>query len=246
MKLISLNIEGSNHLDRIFPFIQRENPDILCLQETNEPILSDLKKLGYKTTFAPLFIRTIKGKGLEMGVIIASKHPFTSETFYYYRPSAIILQFNADNKRGSIAQPLVFASITVESEKFNVATTHFTWAPDGDVASDEQIKDMRVLRAKLASYPTHILCGDFNIPRRYNKLYSKLREGYIDEIPAKYKSSLDKELHILNKAPEKAHLLEKYMVDYIFTQSPYHAKNVRLEFGLSDHAAVIANINIIQ
>lgn len=39
-------------------------------------------------------------------------------------------------------------------------------------------------------------------------------------------------------------IFEEYMVDYIFTQSPYWADNVKLKFGVSDHAAVIAEINV--
>lgn len=34
------------------------------------------------------------------------------------------------------------------------------------------------------------------------------------------------------------------MVDYIFTQPPYDVKNVKLVFGVSDHAAIIADISI--
>jgi len=33
IKIISLNIERSKHIDRILPFLVREQPDVFCVQE---------------------------------------------------------------------------------------------------------------------------------------------------------------------------------------------------------------------
>jgi hypothetical protein len=34
------------------------------------------------------------------------------------------------------------------------------------------------------------------------------------------------------------------MVDYVFSQPPYQVSDVALHFGVSDHAAVMANVSI--
>ena len=81
-----------------------------------------------------------------------------------------------------------------------------------------------------------------NIPRHHNFLYEKFLEQYKDNIPAEYKSSLDKSMHLFGNDSEKNVLFTDYMVDYIFSQAPYRVQNVRLEFGISDHAAVIADV----
>jgi hypothetical protein len=62
-------------------------------------------------------------------------------------------------------------------------------------------------------------------------------------VPAHYRSSLDNNLHRLAEKPELAHLFTDYMVDYLLVQPPYHAHDVRLEFGVSDHAAIIATLS---
>ena len=66
---------------------------------------------------------------------------------------------------------------------------------------------------------------------------------YTDTIPANYTSSLDKTLHRKGDDPSRAHLFTDFMVDYLFTKPDYQASDVRLEFGISDHAAVVATIS---
>ena len=87
------------------------------------------------------------------------------------------------------------------------------------------------------------MCGDFNIPRHYNPLYDELTKYYVDNIPLSYISSLDPTLHYAGSHPDKKMLFDSYMVDYIFTQTPYTATDVRLEFSISDHAGVVAHIS---
>jgi endonuclease/exonuclease/phosphatase family metal-dependent hydrolase len=130
----------------------------------------------------------------------------------------------------------------VEDVQYSIGTTHFTWTPDGDKPGFGQRADMKVFMEIVKKLPSHIMCGDFNIPRHHNALYENLTEIYTDTIPEKYKSSLDKTLHRIGHLPEKQTLFNDYMVDYVFTQPPYKASDVHLEFKLSDHAAVVATI----
>jgi exonuclease III len=44
IKLITLNIEGDRHLDRVIPFLQKENAHVVCLQEVLQSNVELLKK----------------------------------------------------------------------------------------------------------------------------------------------------------------------------------------------------------
>lgn len=46
LKIISLNLERSKHLHLNLPFFQRENPDVLCLQEVLE---ADIDRIVQET-----------------------------------------------------------------------------------------------------------------------------------------------------------------------------------------------------
>jgi len=46
----------------------------------------------------------------------------------------------------------------------------------------------------------------------------------------------------MGEVASRAHLFTHFMVDYIFIQPPYRAENVEFIFGVSDHAAVVAEV----
>jgi len=55
LKLVSLNIEGSKHLDLVLSFLEREAPDVVCVQELFEsdaPLFES--RLGMEHAFAPI------------------------------------------------------------------------------------------------------------------------------------------------------------------------------------------------
>lgn len=245
MKLISLNVEGHAHLERIYPFLEHEQADVLCLQEASEKHVELLEKMGYKTAFAPRCLKKDGDKTYTDGVLFASTLPFTAETFYYHKPSDVLQHdsFDKTSNRRPNWQTFLFATVAVGTDVFSIGTTHFTWTPDGALPSKAQIDDMKSFLDLVATLPPHVMCGDFNIPRYHNFLYQDLTKIYTDDIPHTYESSLDKALHRFGENKEIAHIFSDYMVDYIFSQKPYTATDVRLEFGLSDHAAVVAEIH---
>ncbi len=82
------------------------------------------------------------------------------------------------------------------------------------------------------------------MPRGYNTNYTQFCAHYTDEIPNTYTSSLDRTLHRLGSRSDlNAPIFDIYMVDYIFSQPPYRVTDVSLMFGVSDHAAVQAQIS---
>jgi endonuclease/exonuclease/phosphatase family metal-dependent hydrolase len=240
MKLISLNMEGNSHLDRVQTFLQKESPDVIALMEVPENMCGWLQEQGYQTSFVPMTIRTQNDTTFTEGILLASKTPHTSSSHYYRRDSEKICAFDSKDKFNTCSHAILFAEIGA----FNIATTHFTWNPVGEIADELQKKEMQILLEITRKLPVHILCGDMNIPRNCNELYETLCKHYTDNIPSYYQSSLDRTLHWRRDDPTRAKLFDDFMVDYVFTQPPYAASDVRLQFGISDHAAVVAHLSI--
>jgi endonuclease/exonuclease/phosphatase family metal-dependent hydrolase len=79
-----------------------------------------------------------------------------------------------------------------------------------------------------------VLTGDFNAPRG-GPIFSELAKVWNDQIPATAKTSIDPQLH-------RAGSLQ-LMVDGLFTTSDFHAEDVALHTGLSDHQGITARIS---
>jgi len=241
MKLISLNIEGQKHFSQVLPFIARESGDIVCLQEIFQTDIPKMEAMGYTCVFLPMTLKPENGGCVGIALCIRGKIENTK--FIYYRNADIETKvFDPNNKSNTVRNGIIFADCTIENTTHSIGTTHFTWTPHGELPSDEQKTDMKIFESKLREMKPHIMCGDFNIPRLSSSLYKKLTEHYTDCIPLTYSSSLDANLHRLGKMPDKKIIFDTFMVDYILSQSPYDVNDVRLEFGISDHAAVVAAV----
>ncbi len=245
MKLISINIEDRNHLGRVLPFVEKERPDTLCLQEVLQPDLKRFEALGYMCSFLPMTLLSVEDAGIPFGIAICTRQKSTKQwSFYYHRNSDTFPLFNGSsvqNIRDTMYRCVLGVHVDVEGEDFNIATTHFTWTPDGMV-THEQENDLDILSKHPSIQEPHILCGDFNVPRDHNSLYMKLSALYTDNIPREYSSSLDRGLHRLGSHPERQQMFNAFMVDYVLSKPPYIVSDVRLEFGISDHAAIVATI----
>ena len=243
MKLVSLNVEGERHWGDVIPLLEREDPDIICLQEVFELSLENIHALGYSSIFSPTTVMERGGVFSEFGIAICTKNSIHDhKVFPYDSNTDRVTYYNDSQKSETVLSNILIISVKHGQEGYLIGTTHFTWAPDGAHPSPEQEQDMALFLKTVSKFPPHVMCGDFNIPRGVNPLYDKLMQVYTDEIPQHYTSSLDPDKHHLGNNPDLAVLFDEYMVDYILSQPPYRATNVRLEFGISDHAAVIGTI----
>ena len=242
MKLISINIEGTKHVNTVRAFLLKEQPDVICLQEAQKDLLPLLEEGGY--TYATL-AHTLRTDDTHLeepeGLILASRYPAVFESFYYHMPEGGIQPFMKAQWRDTCAYGVIIARIQYEGMQYQIATTHFTWTPDGK-PNTEQDSDLEILLSKLGEAGPHILCGDLNIPRLHNRNYQTLIEHYTDGIPSSYMSSLDRDKHRCGKSPLHTIMFDEYMVDYILSKPSYSTSDVRLEFGISDHAAIVATI----
>lgn len=240
IKLVSINIERSKHLDTLIPFLKKHQPEVTTMQEVMErdiPLLEET--LGVKCFYTPLCIHQERSDDAEgiYGQAIFSKYPLTSVQFAYYAGEHDPLhRFGPDTPAeiGKVARALTAVEFSKNDVPFCIATTHFTWTPDGGV-SDDQKRDLKALLLLLEKIPEFVLTGDFNAPRG-RSTWDTIASKYKDNIPAHYVSSIDP-MHRAGELP--------YVVDGVFTTPEYTAEDVALHTGVSDHKAVTATITKI-
>ena len=236
LKIISLNIQEDRNFTRIIPFFQKEQADILCLQEVFQV---DLPYLETQTQMQSYFVPkmnvlfpnryNIPLKGLQGMAILTTISPIKFDYAYYSNQSNEIPVF-VDGDPNSDNRVVSWIDFRIQSQNYRVATTHFTWSEKGEV-SDLQQKHFRELEQILDRIDPCILCGDFNTPRG-SEIYDKLALRYQDCIPATVKTTIDPKLH-------RAAGLQ-LVVDGMFCSDSYHHQHTKVVSGLSDHQAIVS------
>ncbi|MDP2788580.1 MAG: endonuclease/exonuclease/phosphatase family protein [bacterium] len=238
MKLVSINVEQNKHFDKVLPFLTKEKPDVICFQEVlKSDLLRYEKALNKQSFFKPLFKGSKSlGHGDISGVaILADNFSRTFDQYYYGSEDAITLDQSPTDasSRGYAQQPVVIGDVSCGGEMYRIATTHFTWTPNGE-STPYQLSDVEKLLLILEKEGELVLIGDFNAPRG-RETFSRLASKYKDNIPLEYKTSIDQNFHRVGRI--------QFMVDGLFTTPAYVASNVRLVDGVSDHMAIVTDIN---
>lgn len=239
IKLISLNVEGDLHLNTCLPFLIQERAEVVCLQEVFEVDMPLFEQaIGVPGFFAPMVDvskRNNYGQGLrgKRGVAYFTTLEHTPVKAEYYKGDGNVPVFTHPYDNQHV---FVFSSVFKDGVEYLIATTHFTWSPDGQL-SPEQDRDFASLKKVIERYPNLILCGDFNAPRG-RQLFSWFEELFTDHLPLHYTTTLDNAKH------RKGGL--ELVVDTIFTRGKYIAQNVHLVDGVSDHMAVVGEIIVSE
>lgn len=234
LSLVSVNIEQEKHLERVFPFLSKQKPDVLCVQELLERDVPRFEEqYGPCIAFAPTcFVPRPEGEQTEgVGIFSLLSNQGVIERYYVGSRDSVRLD---DGHSDVGTHVLVGADI----EGHRILTTHFTWTQKG-MSTDEQKAHAKSLFAELDTLEEFVLCGDFNAPRKVETAAMFIHR-YTDNIPPQYETSIDIDLHRAGKT--HASDLQDKMVDYLFTTPMYKASDVKLQFGVSDHAAIIATI----
>ncbi len=237
LKLVCLNIEKDKHLDRILPFLSERIPDIFCVQELYESSIPVIPAAlsGASCCFAPMTRRGRETPPQIQGSGIFSRVPVRAQRALYYKIPSPQLPESVQGDPSTYVKDdrmVIVCEVEKDGEIFRIATTHFTWTPDGN-PSEAQRVDMKSLLNILDTMREFVLAGDFNTPR-CGEMFAELSTRYKDDIPMQYTSSLDPDLH-------RAGPLEK-MVDGIFSTPAYTVSKVEMVAGLSDHCALIATV----
>lgn len=237
MKLLTLNIEGDRHLERVCAVIAAHRPDVVCLQEVFETDCERLAAIGpYHVKYAVttrMASATEDGAGGERnwGVAVLTKTLALHQSVAYYSDDRHIRVFREPND----ARPVVIVTeLEHRGRPYRIATTHFTWSADGEI-SDKQREDFSRLKQVLARFPGYVLCGDFNAPRgreMFAKFTSEL--GLADHLPADVSTTLDARFHYAGAL--------QLAVDTIFSTPEYRVEGVEVLDGVSDHKAIVAKI----
>ena len=231
MKILCLNIEGEKHQEKVLALLKKEKPAVACLQEitkaTFDHYVRDLSMQGF---FAPMTVRQGKGElGKQWGVAILTDRPAQLILIKYYD------NFSLDypemrGRRGE--RPLaVVLVIAIGETAFRIATTHFTWTPDGGVTEEQRINLASLLEAA-EEYSSLLLCGDFNAPRG-TEIHTKLSQAFHDPLPLTIETTLDPILHRSGK---------QLVVDGFFITRDLVMSNIYTIEGISDHCAVVGEI----
>lgn len=242
MKLISLNIELNMHHELVLPFLKKENADVICLQELLEEDFEMYKKElemdGIHQIAGYIFDKVhIESTGKRHGPAIFSKNIVDSGYFFYVGSlSCIEDTFENYIKKENHIENRVLVWVDVKDyndQIFRVTTSHLPITHHGEV-TPFQLEANDILVRQLKKLGEIIFCGDTNAPRG-RESFNRIAREFKDNIPLKYKTSLDKKIH-------RAKDID-FMVDCFFTTPKYIASKVELKSGVSDHMAVVAEIN---
>lgn len=233
IKLLTLNVEADRHLERVEATIAEHLPDLVCLQEALESDCARLASVGgYEVRFSiSTHLPNRVGDKRNWGVAVLSRVPLRGQHEHYYSEDARIRVVREPN---DVRRVVVMTELERLGQTYRIATTHFTWSPDGQII-ELQVADFGRLKQALSAYPDYVLCGDFNAPRGREMFGKFERElSLIDHLPAHVTSTLDPRFH---RAPQL-----QLAVDTIFATPEYRVTDTRVLGGISDHKGILARI----
>ncbi len=244
MKLLQLNMWGGRLDRQIGSLLEKEKPDILCLQEaisfdsghdsgfffTIENIQT-LLGLEY-TVFAPVFSFRYMNGVARFGNCIISRVPITkSEVVFTHmeHQEDFIFGIHSSNMRN-----FIHAELDTKGGRLNVLTHHGFHVPSHKDGTEETEAQMRQLSQYVAGLSGAIvLTGDFNLAphsRSLEPLNNQLRN-----LPVEHK--------LKTTRTPLTHKTE--VCDYIFVNSEVEVGSfAMLDDVVSDHAALVAEIDV--
>lgn len=241
MKLIQVNVWGGRMKPQILEFVEKYNPDILCLQEVidlegeGEGIfasLNDIKlSMGAEYSFmSPVFTINHTNRKDHFGNAILSKYPIvkkeTTFTGKEYKDN-----FNFIDHDYNIRN-LQIAKIELPEKTINVMNHHGHHVPEHKNGDKETMKQCAMIADAIKSTGDNIvLTGDFNLAPNSESL-KQINNLLINH-------SIDN-----NLTTTRNELTPKNEVcDYIFTSKDLAVKEFRLlDDVVSDHCALLLEI----
>ncbi len=236
--LVSLNIERYKHLDTVRDFLAARTPEVACLQEVFEHDVERFARILGSASYAfePMGRRPDEPPPGIMGIAIFSRYPIRHSESHYYVGQAGTLRDSSMEDVSSynrVNRMTLVVDIEKDASVFRIATTHFTWTPDGEPDAAQR-QDIKGLLSGIEDMGELVLCGDFNAPRG-GEIFAALSSRYKDNVPDHYISSLDQELHRVKGL--------ELMVDGIFSTPQYTVSDVKMVSGVSDHQALVAAVS---
>jgi len=222
MRIVSVNIEGSRHLDQVRALLDEVKPDVVCMMELFERDRHLLTDRYPHRAFASMTLQERDGHPLApVGLGFASKVPFDTIMHRYAGPEDLVAYEKYDPLR---LQRWLLGGVV---NGISIVTTHMMVTPDATIMP-YQFDDADAIIGFLEDRERLVLCGDLNT-HRGGAVFERFASAFTDTIPDEVTTTLDQELH--RSAP--IHLV----VDGAFVRG-IDARTT-LRFGVSDHAALI-------
>lgn len=252
LKVICLNMWlGGKLFGSIQPFIERENADILCLQEVYQAENSPLQQpwhavgelasiLGYKYfAFAPAFSEEVEpGYRVQFGNAILSKYSIkNSQSIFYdisyngsWKPlSQEEIQFTPRN--------LQHGEILIDGKILHVFNTQGIWGFNGD-DTERRLAMTDTIAAHIAGKQPALLMGDFNV-QEGGKTTDKI-EVHMRSI---FKGEMKTSFNMNHKDPSSGYAAA--IVDMMFASPDIEIIRHHVsDADVSDHLALVAEVEI--
>ncbi len=176
IKVVCLNMWlGGKLFENIQPFIERENADILVLQEVHHAeslppqqewhAVGELAHiLGYpKYAFAPASsVETSEGFRIQFGNAILSRLPITSATSVFYDVPYNGMQTRVSGDYTREPRNLQHAKITAGDTTLHIFNTQGIWGFDGD-DNERRLLMGDIIAEQVQDKQQALLMGDFNV-----------------------------------------------------------------------------------
>ncbi len=256
-KIVSLNIryennnDGNNNWNKrknlVSIFLNKEHPDIICLQEVLASQLAYLQNelSGYnfvgcgredgetKGEYVPIFFDTTKYALLESGQFWLSESPEEKGSIGWDAKSPRILTWASLENKNS-------------KKKIYILNTHLD--NRGKVARVESAKLLLNWVSKhISEYCPIILAGDLNSTfnsETYRLIVDKLSDSYFI---ANHKKGVDYSFHKFGNIPKE----KRTKIDYVFVSKNIHVNAVNIQedvadscFMLSDHNPIVVELSL--
>ena len=129
MRIVSLNVERSAHLDRFIPFLSAHAPDVALLQELVE---SDIERIQAATGLTYCHFAAmarISRDDAPFGVGILSRHRFSTTGMSVYAGGGdggmIVDRASPESRLATIRYPAVRVRLAGGDCQAEIATVHF-------------------------------------------------------------------------------------------------------------------------
>ena len=253
LKIVSLNLyEGGLLFDRVLAFLQKENPDIILLQEVNNgtdrklpPHFRSLQVLkeaftGYHASFAPEFLCNYKEGKIDIGNAIFSHYPITNSTvtalnapYGEYSSVPVGGDFSKHPKN------IQWCEITVHNEPINVFNLHGLWELSGG-DTPERLKMSEIILNEVKGKPRVILGGDFNI-----KPKTKTIHAIEKKLTNVFKNELKTTFNVSRKDLTRFPGYSSAVVDMIFISNDIKVLEKSCPtIDISDHLPLICELEV--
>ncbi len=244
MKLIQLNIWDGRLIMQAIPFLKKEDPDIVNLQEVGAGMdvalyfttYQKLKSaLNYKYTFyAPWITTTFAGREVSFGQLIMSKYPITYKNLIFTHGQ--FTRNHAFDKAIFDVRALQHARIKIGKEVINDLSYHgylvFNNGRMGNSVTEADSKKILRYMKSLDHDEKIMLTGDFNLSPRSESL-KILSEDY-ENLILKYKIKTTRNQFAFDSVP----------VDNIFVNDRVKVRSFRVpKVLISDHLPLVMNFD---